>query len=182
MLTLMSRCKECSRDILPQVCFVHSQALGCITTYSSYSFLFLFFSRKRARCSCMAATSFLLPFYRSAPSHTFKHAWFLKNGTTISFILRDFFSLSSVYHCMSPFVAQNKHISKVHRENNTKIKNIERYKKFTHCSLCWSRSEFFWVHDLCWTRSEFFWVHDLTRASHNSCSITNINICNYREN
>jgi hypothetical protein len=30
------------------------------------------------------------------------------------------------------FVAQNKHRSNVHKENNTKIENIERYKNFTH--------------------------------------------------
>jgi hypothetical protein len=34
-----------------------------------------------------------------------------------------------------PFT-QNKHRSKVPKENNNKIENIEKYKKFTHCSLC----------------------------------------------
>jgi hypothetical protein len=34
---------------------------------------------------------------------------------------------------MMLFVAQNKRRSNVHKENNTKIENIERYKNFTHC-------------------------------------------------
>jgi hypothetical protein len=34
------------------------------------------------------------------------------------------------------FLAQNKCRSKVHKENITKIENIEEYKNFTHCSLC----------------------------------------------
>jgi hypothetical protein len=33
------------------------------------------------------------------------------------------------------FLAQNKHGSKLHKENNTKIKNIEEYKIFTRYSL-----------------------------------------------
>jgi hypothetical protein len=37
---------------------------------------------------------------------------------------------------MGIFGAQNKCRLKVHKENNTKIKNIERYKNFTRCSLC----------------------------------------------
>jgi hypothetical protein len=37
---------------------------------------------------------------------------------------------------MGLFLAQNKRISKVHKENNTKIENIEEYKNFTRCSLC----------------------------------------------
>jgi hypothetical protein len=31
------------------------------------------------------------------------------------------------------FIAQNKCISKVHKENSTKIENIEKYKIFTRC-------------------------------------------------
>jgi hypothetical protein len=34
------------------------------------------------------------------------------------------------------FIAQNKHRSKVYKENNIKIKNIEEYKNFTHYSRC----------------------------------------------
>jgi hypothetical protein len=37
---------------------------------------------------------------------------------------------------MGHFVAQNKHRSKMHEENNIKIKNIEGYKTFTNCLLC----------------------------------------------
>jgi hypothetical protein len=37
---------------------------------------------------------------------------------------------------MSLFLAQNKHQSKVHKENNIKIKNTEEYKKsfVAHCA------------------------------------------------
>jgi hypothetical protein len=37
---------------------------------------------------------------------------------------------------MGLFVAENKCISKVHKENNTKIENIEKYKNFTRRLLC----------------------------------------------
>jgi hypothetical protein len=37
---------------------------------------------------------------------------------------------------MGLFLDQNKYGSNVHKENNTKIENIDEYKNFTHCSLC----------------------------------------------
>jgi hypothetical protein len=55
-------------------------------------------------------------------------------------------------------------------KNNTKIENIEEYKKSlaAHCAkLGLAKKKL---------------VHDPTCASHNFCHIANINICKYRAN
>jgi hypothetical protein len=51
-------------------------------------------------------------------------------------MLRDYMIKFKIIEWWWVFLAQNKHKSEVHKENNTKIKNIEEYKKFTHFSLC----------------------------------------------
>jgi uncharacterized membrane-anchored protein YhcB (DUF1043 family) len=70
---------------------------------------------------------------------------------------------------MNLFLAQNKHQSKVHKENNIKIKNIEEYKKslVAHCNKLGLTKKL---------------VHDPIHATHNSCLVANINICKYRAN
>jgi hypothetical protein len=70
---------------------------------------------------------------------------------------------------MSPFLAQNKHKSNVHKENKTKIENMEKYKKSlaAHCAKLGLTKKL---------------VHDPTSASHNSCLVANINIYKYRAN
>jgi hypothetical protein len=62
---------------------------------------------------------------------------------------------------MGPFLAQNKHRSNVHKENNTKIENKEEYKIFTRCAKLSLKKKL---------------VHGPTHASHNSCLAVNINI------
>jgi hypothetical protein len=56
----------------------------------------------------------------------------------------------------------------MYKENNTKIKNIEEYKK----SLTSYRAKLSLAKK----------VYDSTRTYHNSCLVTNINICKYMVN